>query len=271
MQQHKLRTFCSQEFHFVFFRLHVVVGRVTARHIFFLRNHFYDGNSMQSGAQIRIVASKEVQDKYPNLIGKTGTIERAIDEDESSYVVRMSSTNDLITLPEDALVLDANPSTSEKLKHEPSSQIRPRSNSVPGHHQQSSSYYLKEGMKVAIIGTENVVQRVPHLVGKIGTIKEAPGTANHATLCKYSEALNIPSVCSILCESISASGDVVQGGIPRAPCGDIPTLGSASHWRGWEADIASPTRGTHTPEVKPQDECGGWLWKRWKRWKRQIR
>jgi len=51
---------------------------------------------------------------------------------------------------------------------------RPRANSTPHNHLHTSSYYLKEGMKVAIIGTENVFQRVPHLVGKIGTIKEAP-------------------------------------------------------------------------------------------------
>lgn len=54
---------------------------------------------------------------------------------------------------------------------------RPRSNSTPHNHLHNSSYYLKEGMKVAIIGTENVFQRVPHLVGKIGTIKEAPGNS----------------------------------------------------------------------------------------------
>ena len=52
---------------------------------------------------------------------------------------------------------------------------RPRSNSSPGNHLNVQSFAYKEGMKVVIVGTENVQQRVPQLIGKIGIIKEAPG------------------------------------------------------------------------------------------------
>ena len=145
------------------------------------------------GAQIRIVATKDMQAKYPQLIGKIGTIEERPEMDSELYTIKISSTKAVLKMNAESIqliqnvdqsmaekapfyALDAQNIGSTKLKSEQTAiQNRPRSNSSPGIHLHSSSYTLKEGMKVSIIGTENVFQRVPQLVGKIGTIKEAPG------------------------------------------------------------------------------------------------
>lgn len=44
---------------------------------------------------------------------------------------------------------------------------------------------LKEGMRVAIISTDNVTQRVPHLINRIGIIREVPGISMTYSLFKH--------------------------------------------------------------------------------------
>lgn len=114
---------------------------------------------------------------------------------------------------------------------------RPRANSTPHNHLHTSSYYLKEGMKVAIIGTENVFQRVPHLVGKIGTIKEAPGTFLHKlAIFIFIKPDLIPRTGLPFS---SASRHVVQSGVSRTSGGNFPPLCSSSSRRRWKANTRS--------------------------------
>ena len=151
------------------------------------------------GMLVRIVSAKEVQNKYSNLVGKTGIIEEIADDSLGLCSVKFPTVKSNVKLSAEVIELatasdtDVQSQSSStgsflqpqgamappKAKSSETSstvQNRPRANSSPGIHLHSSSYTLKEGMNVVILGTENVYQRVPQLVGKIGTIKEAPGT-----------------------------------------------------------------------------------------------
>ena len=85
---------------------------------------------------------------------------------------------------ESELQTDAAGSPASKAAKTPAKANRPRSNTCPTLHSPTQARKLKMGSRVVILGTENVEQRVPHLVGVEATIVDVPGIF-YASKCIY--------------------------------------------------------------------------------------
>lgn len=132
------------------------------------------------GAVVSIEGTDNAHKRYPKYIGKLAIVDTVPLHAGGNYFLHTKEDNLPIKLPSSSLkfVQEGNFSLSPQNKSR--NDVVAMEKSVDGPDSMTRvtvgpPLTLKQGMKVSIIGTDNVMQRVPHLIAKIGIIKEAPG------------------------------------------------------------------------------------------------
>lgn len=138
------------------------------------------------GTYIEICTTDNVLSRFPDLIGAIGVVELAPVHPSTWFTIKVVEGGRLVKLQTTAMkpILDertfsrtihSQQSHNEKAIAKPVSVIptehteqRPRALSNVG-----IAHFVK-GVAVKILGTNNVLQRVPHLVGVVGHIKDVP-------------------------------------------------------------------------------------------------
>jgi hypothetical protein len=184
--------------------------------------------ALAEGTQVQILETPNVMMRHPELVGAVGEVADAAVHPATWFTVRVPDGRLLKFQPTALRPVDAARSARHaaaaakaagQAEHKQGKQEARPEQRIGEATQGHAARTLTKGTVVAIHGTDNVQQRVPHLIGKVGVVKEAPvhpgqsqPRALPATRCSGDDRTLIGiawclSRCLLLCS------DVVQSGV----------------------------------------------------------
>ena len=131
--------------------------------------------SFRVGSRVIIVDTANVLARCPELVGSVGEVTKVPEPPSKWYDVLVTDGR---TIQFQASALHAATSSRAATAAQYREGDGEESEEEVQADKQSHAQSLKRGTQVAIHRTENVQQRAPHLIGRIGTIKEVPQHPN---------------------------------------------------------------------------------------------
>lgn len=140
-----------------------------------------------AGTHIEIMKTDNVTSRFPELVGALGVVDMAPIHPSTWFTIKVVDSGRLVKLQTTAMKPLGNekvqfPNNGEQESPEKLDEMSPQILESPLEHieQRPRSFsnvgiaHFTKGVAVKILGTNNVMQRVPHLVGMVGHIKDVP-------------------------------------------------------------------------------------------------